>query len=112
MSHSNKFSMLRYSMPVNYDFNKDNDTLTISVMGHFNFSLVSDFRSIYTEVEKVKSIVIDLQQTDVIDSSGLGILLYLQKHYKCPKDSLSIINCNAAITKTFNMAQFKKLFTY
>lgn len=99
-------------MPVSYEFNNENGTLTISVMGHFNFSLVSDFRSIYTEVENVKNIVIDLQQTDVIDSSGLGILLYLQKHYQCPKEKLSIINCNAAITKTFNMAQFKKLFTY
>lgn len=99
-------------MSVSYEFDDQEQHLSVLIKGHFNFSLVSEFRSIYTKVEKVEKITIDFGHTDVIDSSGLGILLYLQKHYKCKREQIHLINCNNAITKTFTMAQFKKLFTY
>jgi anti-anti-sigma factor len=99
-------------MPVEYEYNEKDRSLSVSVIGHFNFSLVSEFRSIYSKVKDVNDVTIDLEQTDVIDSSGLGILLYLQKHYSCSRENLKLVNCNSAITKTFNMAQFKKLFIY
>lgn len=99
-------------MSVSYEFDDQEQHLTVYVKGHFNFSLVSEFRNIYSKVNKTKKITIDFGHTDVIDSSGLGILLYLQKHYGCKRDNIILTNCNTAITKTFNMAQFKKLFTY
>ena len=99
-------------MSVNYEYDDQSKHLTVFVKGHFNFSLVSEFRNIYSKVSAANKITIDFGSTDVIDSSGLGILLYLQKHYGCQKDQIQLINCNSAITKTFNMAQFKKLFTY
>ena len=99
-------------MSVSYEFDDQEQYLTVYVKGHFNFSLVSEFRNIYSKIKSTKKITIDFGHTDVIDSSGLGILLYLQKHYGCQRDQIHLINCNSAITKTFNMAQFKKLFTY
>jgi anti-anti-sigma factor len=99
-------------MPVEFEVNQDTQALTISVSGHFNFSLVSEFRNIYTTVESVSSITINLNETDVIDSSGLGILLYLQKHYDCSRENIHLVKSNAAIIKTLNMAQFRKLFSY
>ena len=99
-------------MSVDYEFDEQQQHLTIYVRGHFNFSLVSEFRNIYSKVKATKRITINFESTDVIDSSGLGILLYLQKHYGCSREEIHLIHCNSAITKTFNMAQFKKLFTY
>ena len=99
-------------MSVSYEFDDQEQHLIVFVKGHFNFSLVSEFRNIYSKVITTKKITIDFGHTDVIDSSGLGILLYLQKHYGCQRDQIILTNCNTAITKTFNMAQFKKLFTY
>lgn len=99
-------------MSVEFEVNQDTQALTISVSGHFNFSLVSEFRNIYAAVESVSSITISLDKTDAIDSSGLGILLYLQKHYDCSRENIRLVKCNAAIIKTLNMAQFRKLFSY
>lgn len=99
-------------MSVSYQFNEQHQKLEIAVDGHFNFTVVTDFRSIYTKIEQVNKIIIDFENADMIDSSGLGILLYMHKHFKCKRDEIELINCNAAITKTFNMAQFRKLFTY
>ena len=99
-------------MSVEFEVNPDTQALAISVSGHFNFSLVSEFRTIYASIESVSSITINLDETDAIDSSGLGILLYLQKHYDCSRENIHLIKCNSAIIKTLNMAQFRKLFSY
>jgi anti-anti-sigma factor len=99
-------------MSVEFEVNPDTQALTILVSGHFNFSLVSEFRNIYASIESVSSITINLDKTDAIDSSGLSILLYLQKHYDCSRENIHLVKCNPAIIKTLNMAQFRKLFSF
>lgn len=98
-------------MSVNHVFNDNTGELIIRVKGQFNFSLVGDFREIYASVENPKSIIVDLSATDMIDSSGLGILLYLQKNFRSKRENTHLINCNSALTKTLAMAQFGKMFT-
>jgi anti-anti-sigma factor len=98
-------------MPIEFEMDQENKQLTVMVTGHLNFSLVNEFRSIYEQVNSPRKIVINLEQSDFIDSSGLGILLYMQKHYDCDKRQVRLINCNGALLKTLGMAQFDKLFT-
>jgi anti-anti-sigma factor len=99
------------SISVDYKFNEDTQALDIYIRGQFNFSLVSEFRIIYASVQSPKIITINLKETVTIDSSGLGILLYLQKHFDTEKTNTRLTHCNPAIIKTLNMAQFSKLFT-
>lgn len=98
-------------MAVTHQFNETTGELVIKVKGHFNFSLVSAFREIYAAVENPDNITIDLSGTEMIDSSGLGILLYLQKHFGSKRENTHLINCNQVLLKTLTMAQFGKMFS-
>ncbi len=84
--------------------------ITIAVAGHFDFRLVSDFRRAYDAIENPKKVTVDFEHTDYIDSSGLGILIYLRKHFNCSKDSIFLINTSSDINRTFRIARFNKLF--
>ncbi len=98
-------------MTVKHQYDESNKELMIQIKGHFNFALVSAFREIYAAVERPHKIVVDLKDTDMIDSSGLGILLYMQKHFGSKKENTRLINCNSTLNKTLSMAQFGKMFT-
>lgn len=98
-------------MSVVHQFNEGTRELTINVQGNFNFALVGSFREIYASVENPARIVVDLGETDMIDSSGLGILLYLQKHFGSKKENTFLTNCNPTLKKTLTMAQFGKMFS-
>ena len=99
-------------MSISYHYNQNQQLLQIAVTGPLNFSKVELFRNIYNQIETVEQIEVNLEATDIIDSSGLGILLYLKRHYKCGKGSVKLLNCNHTVGKTFNMAQFQKLFSF
>ena len=99
-------------MSVSYQYLPQQQQLNIYVTGSLNFSKVDKFRDIYDQVTSVEHVIVDLEATDIIDSSGLGILLYLKSHYNCDRSRVELINCNNTVHKTFNMAQFQKLFSY
>lgn len=99
-------------MSIQYEFNQQTGHLTLTLRSTLNFSIMHEFRNIYHQIETANQITIDFTYTDFVDSSGLSMLLYLQKHYQCPKHAIHLINCNNIIIKTLDMAHFNKLFTY
>ena len=70
-------------MPVTYQIDPSAKEITIHVAGHFDFRLVTEFRRAYGAIEAPEKVTVDLKETDYIDSSGLGILIYLRKHFSC-----------------------------
>ena len=98
-------------MPVTYKVNKQQHSITISVEGHFDFRLVTEFRKAYSAISNPDQVIINLEKTDYIDSSGLGILIYLRKYFNCTKGTIHLVNCNPDVTKTFVVARFNKMFT-
>lgn len=97
-------------MSVSFETDREKGEIVISVSGHFDFRLVTEFRRAYAAITNPSKVVVDLQKTDYIDSSGLGILVYLRKHFNCRKEDIHLINCNNEITKTFKVARFNKMF--
>ena len=76
-------------------FSDDGKQLTIIVDEKFDFAKVQDFRVAYSNgSDEVKSIVIDLQRTEYMDSSALGMLLNMQKIMSGKVTAFSIINCS------------------
>ena len=53
----------------------DEKTVTITIDGMFDLSLQGDFRKAYEEYGKQMRYVIDLRDTDYMDSSAFGMLL-------------------------------------
>jgi len=97
-------------MSVSYEIDSEANTITIAVSGHFDFRLVTEFRRAYSAIAAPSQVIVDLQNTDYIDSSGLGILIYLRKHFNCNKEDIHLINCNNEVQKTFTVARFNKMF--
>ncbi len=87
-------------------------TLTISINGRFDASLLDDFRKSYEENgEKVESYKIDLGDTVHLDSSALGMLLVLRDHAGGDRSKITIENCSPEVKKIFSISSFEQLFT-
>ncbi len=89
----------------------NDNKLTISIDGRFDFSSHQDFRRAYEDVaEKPASYVVDLADTSYLDSSALGMLLLLRDHAGGDTSDISIVNCSADVKKILSISNFEQLF--
>ena len=96
---------------VNIQLANDTKVLTISVQGKFDFWLINDFREAYSNIDEPFDVLkIDMRNVSTIDSSGLGMLLTMQKFLNKEDGEIKIINCNASVAKVFNITNFNKKF--
>jgi len=89
----------------------DGQIVTIEIKGKFDFNFVQDFRSAYTSIEgAIDVIVVDLRETEYMDSSALGMLLNMQKSMTGRVNKIKIANCKPQIKKILQIARFDKKF--
>ncbi|WP_199609449.1 STAS domain-containing protein [Flocculibacter collagenilyticus] len=89
----------------------DGKLFTLKIRGKFDFNLVQAFRAAYAEVgDNNPNVVVDLRETDYMDSSALGMLLNMQKTIKGRVDNISIVNCKPQIKKILQISRFDKKF--
>ena len=100
-------------MTIKTTFDANEKTYTISVHGDFSFSLLHEFRNAYSskEAESAIKIIVDMRQTDTIDSSALGMLLNMQTHLNKKDGEIKIINCNRVVGNIFTITNFGKKFS-
>lgn len=99
-------------MAVETHLNTETKILEISISGRFDFSIHQNFRKITQQTDMgVKAIVIDLGQTDYMDSSALGMLLVLRDKVNENKEAITIKNSQENVKKILKIANFDKLFT-
>ncbi|MET0594995.1 MAG: STAS domain-containing protein, partial [Polyangiaceae bacterium] len=84
---------------------------TISVEGRFDFHCHDEFRKVYESdgPGDVTDYLVDLRQTDYIDSSALGMLLLLREAVS-GTDRVRIVNCQPAVRRILEIANFNHLF--
>ena len=98
-------------MSLNREFSADGKELTIFLEEKFDFGKVQDFRLAYSQgSEGINSIVINLQKTDYMDSSALGMLLNMQKSLSASVKSFKITQCRPQVLKILQIARFGKKF--
>lgn len=98
-------------MSLEREFSEDKKQLTIIMSERFDFSLVQEFRGAYSnDTDTVNAIVIDLQVTEYMDSSALGMLLNMQKVLDKQVSSYKITNCRPQVLKILKIARFSKKF--
>jgi anti-anti-sigma factor len=90
---------------------KHGRSVTISVVGRLDFHCHDEFRKVYEgdAPGEVGEYVVDLRQTDYIDSSALGMLLLLREAVS-EIDMIRIINCQPAVRRILEIANFDRLF--
>lgn len=95
-------------MPVESALSSDGKTLTINISGRFDFEIVQEFRSAYSNHPGV-NYVIDMRATEHMDSSALGMLLNMRKSLG-DSAKISIINSRPQIKKILTISRFDKKF--
>lgn len=89
------------------------DTLRITIKGRFDFNILQEFREAYSDKQGSDSrFVIDLAQTEYIDSSALGMLLNMKNHLGAEDRQIEINNCQPNLMKIFSIAHFDKKFKF
>jgi anti-anti-sigma factor len=89
----------------------DGLNFTIQIKGKFDFNLVQAFRSAYSEIDQnVEIVIVDLRETEYMDSSALGMLLNMQKSLAAQVSGIKISNCRPQIKKILQISRFDKKF--
>lgn len=86
------------------------EQVTIKIKGRFDFSTHQDFRAAYEKKSAALRYVVDLKDTNYLDSSALGMLLLLRDHAGGDRSDVQLVNCNPDVTKILAISNFSKLF--
>lgn len=90
---------------------QDGKELNIRVQGRFDFSALQQFRNSYEKINpKPKSYLIDLKDSDYLDSSALGMLLALRDYAGGDAADIRIQNANPDIKKILVITKLDELF--
>lgn len=85
--------------------------VTISVAGKFDFQLYDEFRASYADTAGTGvEYVVDLSDTEYLDSSALGMLLLLREHAGGEDSKIEITQASPEVRKILDVANFGKLF--
>jgi len=98
-------------MSVVTEVSADGHKLTISIKGRFDFAKHQEFRESYELLDKKPhSIVVDLKDSNYLDSSALGMLLLLRDHAGGDDSDVRLINSSSDVRKILAISNFDKLF--
>lgn len=97
-------------MGIEINKSDDNKTLQLVISGRFDFSLHKNFRDAYKSEPADMNYVIDMHNTDYMDSSALGMLLLLREHAGNDASRISITGCQPTIKQILAISNFEKLF--
>ncbi|MCP3851168.1 MAG: STAS domain-containing protein [Gammaproteobacteria bacterium] len=87
------------------------DVLTIKIIGKFQFPLAFEFRRAYTDIDQVQNYILDLKDSDYLDSSALGMIIALWEFVERNKSRIKIVNANEDIIQILESANFDQLVT-
>jgi anti-anti-sigma factor len=99
-------------MTVKTDLSKDDNSLTISIDGKFDFGSLTEFRQAYSSADQgVSKYIVDMRRTETMDSSALGMLLNMKKYLNKQDREIRITNCGPTLKKILLIARFDKKFS-
>ena len=91
-------------------FSPDDNTLTISIDGRFDFNIHKDFRECYRQAPTDAQFVIDVAGVRYMDSSALGMLLILRERAGGDAARITIRNCGDEVRKILTISNCQKMF--
>lgn len=98
-------------MGINMTVSEGGNKVTIAVTGKFDFQLYDEFRAAYANTAgNGVAYVVDLSDTEYLDSSALGMLLLLREHAGGEASNVEISEASADVRKILDVANFGKLF--
>lgn len=99
-------------MSIITNLSEDGKILTIAMQGRFDFSSLQEFKDAYEKITpKPDQFIIDLKESEYLDSSALGMLLALREYAGEDRANLRITNCNEDIKKILHITKLDELFS-
>ncbi|MBF0425249.1 MAG: STAS domain-containing protein [Magnetococcales bacterium] len=86
------------------------DTVVMRIAGIFGYRMHADFMRAVRGAQKGAACVIDLINTDHIDSAGMGMLLMMREMFGGDAARITLINPNPKVHGVLVTAQFQELF--
>jgi anti-anti-sigma factor len=98
-------------MEINSQLSSDLQTLTLTLLGKFDYTCHQAFQDAYTANSPTPTrFVVDILEVPSIDSSALGMLLLLRNHAGGDDSDIRIINAQADVFKLLQTCKFDELF--
>ena len=97
-------------MPLAVTRDDEAGELIIRVSGQFDFGLHREFRDAYRDVKDVPMFVVDLRNTEYMDSSALGMLLLLREHAEAQNAKVELRHVGGELDRILRIANFHQLF--
>ncbi len=99
------------SPAVTSSLDSDGATLRIRVSGRFDSSVQRAFRDAYEAGGRgCSAYVVDLSDTQYLDSSALGMLLLLRDHAGGDAATVRLVHGNPDVLKILKISNFDRLF--
>lgn len=94
------------------EIEESNSGLIIKVKENIVAENCSDLRNIVVDQIKKNNInfILDLKETNFIDSAGLGVIIGLRSTINSKKGSLQLTNLNKRILEIFKITRIDKIF--
>ncbi|HEY8344222.1 MAG TPA: anti-sigma factor antagonist [Bacillota bacterium] len=100
---------------MNIEINRSGSVLIARIQGELDLSTAPLFREkVEAELEQfegVKHLLLDLEETPFIDSSGLGVILGRFKHISQRGGRLSAINVSDHVRRIFELSGLLKIMS-
>jgi len=91
---------------------KYQDEIQVIVLsGRLTYDLIEDFKREMKEIiGEAAGYVIDLKDVEQIDSTGLGLLINIAKHFIFNKNKMVILNQDEVINELFEISKLNRIF--
>ncbi len=97
-------------MTINTCYFEEKKRLVISIDEYFNFSSYKTFRECYSQyTSQGMTYILDLSNTEYVDSSALGMILLLKEHTQFHASKLILSEPSYSVSKILEIAQFHHL---
>ena len=100
-------------MQIDYQINKETKTKTFVLEGELDVHNVKNLKSAVSESlenEEGWSYILDLGNVSYLDSSGLGMLVYIKKEITHEEGNLKIINVQSQVFNVFKLTRLDEFF--
>ena len=102
------------SLDINIQFNEDNNTWLVNPKGEIDIYTSPKFKEIIIEAlnKKDSDILIDGENLDYVDSTGLGVLISILKRVREKENTVYLQNIKPNIRKLFDITELDKVFVF
>jgi anti-sigma B factor antagonist len=95
-------------MLTRFEFHHDDHgpVSSVTITGELDLAAAPEFRTMVRELmgRGVRILTIDLTETEFIDSSGLGALLWAEHRLQASGGELAVIHAQASVERSFRVA--------